>query len=78
MSIQLFFFCENGKGHIVDEHEVEPMDLIVEEELFAIETVSCRTRSLMNKPPERPSSSAMHPAADERNSEDVDMKLCNK
>jgi len=32
----------------------------------------------MNKPPERHSSSAMYPAADERNSEDVDMKLCSK
>ncbi|KAG1489949.1 hypothetical protein G6F49_013359 [Rhizopus delemar] len=53
------------------------MDLVVDEELFAIETLSSRTQFLKNKPPERPNP-AMHPTAVERNSEDVDMELCSK
>ncbi|KAG0737125.1 hypothetical protein G6F24_018073 [Rhizopus arrhizus] len=75
MSMQ--FLYEDGQGHVVDEHGVEPMDLVVDEELFAIETLSSRTQFLKNKPPERPNP-AMHPTAVERNSEDVDMELCIK
>ncbi|KAG1041163.1 hypothetical protein G6F43_012153 [Rhizopus delemar] len=52
------------------------MDLVADEELFAIEKISSRTQLLMNNPPERPHP-AMHPAANERNS-DVDMGFCNK
>lgn len=33
MSMQ--FFYEDGQGHVVDENGVEPMDLVVDEELFA-------------------------------------------
>lgn len=40
-------FLYDGQGH-VDENGVEPMDLAVDEELFAIETISCRTQFLMN------------------------------
>jgi hypothetical protein len=53
------------------------MDLIVDEELFTIERISSRTQFLMNKPPERPHP-AIHPAANEMSSEDVDMEFCNK
>ncbi|KAG1290885.1 hypothetical protein G6F60_008730 [Rhizopus arrhizus] len=71
------FFYEDGQGHDVDEHGVEPMDLVVDEELYAIETISSRTQFLMNKPPERPSNPVILPVADERNY-DVDMELYNK
>jgi hypothetical protein len=54
------------------------MDLVVDEELFVIETVSSRTRFLTNKPPERLFKPALLPTADESNSKDVDMELCNK
>ena len=76
MSMQ--FFYEDGQGHVVDENGVEPMDLVVDEELFAIETISSRTQFLMNKPPERPSNPVILPVTDERNSEDVDTEQCNK
>lgn len=64
------FFYEDGQGHVVDENRVD-------DELFAIETISSRSQYLMNKPLERPFPT-MHSAADERNSKDVDMELCNK
>jgi hypothetical protein len=50
------------------------MDLVVDDELFAIETISSRAQFLMNKPPERPiHTDTMVPAAAERQSEDVAM-----
>jgi transposase len=76
MNVQ--FLYEDGQGHVVDENGVEPMDLVADEELFAIETISCRTRFLMNKPLERPSNPVIHPVTNVRNNEDVDMELCNK
>ncbi|KAG1466321.1 hypothetical protein G6F46_002024 [Rhizopus delemar] len=54
------------------------MVLVVDEELFAIETISYRTQFLMNKLPERPSNPVIHPVTNVRNNEDVDMELCNK
>ena len=75
MSMQFFY---DGQGHVVDENGVEPMDFVVDEELFAIETISSRTQFLMNKPPERPSNPVILPVTDERNSEDVDTEQCNK
>ncbi|KAI8376265.1 uncharacterized protein BYT42DRAFT_573997 [Radiomyces spectabilis] len=75
MSMQ--FFYEDGQGHVVDENGVEPMDVVVDEKLFAIETISSRTQFLMNKPSERPNP-VMHPVMDKRNSEDIDIELCNK
>ncbi|KAG1043165.1 hypothetical protein G6F43_011728 [Rhizopus delemar] len=75
MSMQ--FFYEDGQGHVVDENGVEPMDLVVDEELFAIETISSRTQFLMNKPPERPIHTIV-PAVAEKRSEDVAMELFNK
>jgi hypothetical protein len=65
------FLYGDGLGHIVDEHEVEPMDLVVDEELFAIETISSRTQFLMNKPPER-SVPITRPVVNGRNDEDID------
>lgn len=38
------FLYESGQGHVVDKHGVEPMDPAVDEELFAIETISSRTQ----------------------------------
>ncbi|CEI91916.1 hypothetical protein RMCBS344292_06193 [Rhizopus microsporus] len=71
------FVYKDGQGHVVDENGVEPMDFVVDEELFAIETISSRTQFLMNKPPERLSNPVILPAADEINY-DVDMELCSK
>ncbi|KAI8376796.1 hypothetical protein BD560DRAFT_326367, partial [Blakeslea trispora] len=68
------FLREDGQGHVVDENGFESMDLVVDEDLFAIETMSCRTQFLMNKSLERPSNPVIH----SRNNEDVDMELCNK
>jgi hypothetical protein len=68
---------EDGQGHVVDKHGVEPIDLAVDEELFAIETTNSRTQFLMNKPPERYSNPVMHPVSDYRDN-DVDMELFNK
>lgn len=73
--MRIQFIYNDGQGH--DEHGVEPMSL-VNKELFAIETTGCRTQSLMSKPLERPSNPAMYPSVNERNSEGVDMRLCNK
>ncbi|KAL0095332.1 hypothetical protein J3Q64DRAFT_1631599, partial [Phycomyces blakesleeanus] len=41
---------EDGQGHVADENGVEPMDVVIGEELFAIETTSSRTQFLMNNP----------------------------
>jgi hypothetical protein len=71
------FLYEDGQEHVVDENGVESIDLVVDEELFAIETISSCTQFLMNKPPERPSNSAIRPVTDERNN-DVDIGLYNK
>ncbi|EIE79491.1 hypothetical protein RO3G_04196 [Rhizopus delemar RA 99-880] len=72
------FFHEDEQGHVVDEHRVEPTNLVVDEGLLATETISFRTIFLMNKPLERPSNLAIHPITDQRNNEDVDIELCNK
>ncbi|KAG1442606.1 hypothetical protein G6F56_010995 [Rhizopus delemar] len=71
------FLYEDGQEHAVDENGVEPMDLAVDEELFAIETIGSRTQFLMNKPPER-LNPVMHPVTDKRKNEDIDMGLYNK
>lgn len=55
------------------------MYLSVDEELFAIETLSSRTQFLQNKPPERPPKpTVLHSAGDERSHIDDYMELCNK
>lgn len=59
------FFYEDGQGRIVDENGVEPMDLVVDDKLFAIETISSRTQFLANKPPERPHNPVMRAVADD-------------
>lgn len=40
----MHFFYEDGQGHVVDEHGVELMDLVVDEELYAIESMSSLTQ----------------------------------
>lgn len=50
------------------------MDVVVDEELFAIETIISRTLFLVNKPSER-RSPIMHPVMDKRNSEDIETKV---
>ncbi|EIE90764.1 hypothetical protein RO3G_15475 [Rhizopus delemar RA 99-880] len=62
MSMQ--FLDEDRQRHAVDEHGVEPMDLVVDKELFAIE-ISSRTQFLMNKSLERYSNLIIHPVSDE-------------
>ncbi|KAL0073464.1 hypothetical protein F4703DRAFT_1745985, partial [Phycomyces blakesleeanus] len=70
-------FCyEDGQGRVVDENEAEPMDLVADEELFAIETISSHTQFLMNKSLER-FIHPMVPVAAERHNEDVAMELFN-
>ncbi|KAI8645900.1 hypothetical protein BD408DRAFT_411238 [Parasitella parasitica] len=71
------FLYENGQGQVVDENGIEPMDLAVNDELFAIETINPCTPFLMNKPPESPSNPVMHPVAEEKFN-DAHMELCNK
>ncbi|KAG1349283.1 hypothetical protein G6F62_003630 [Rhizopus arrhizus] len=71
------FLYEDGQGRVVDENRIEPIDLVVDEELFAIETISFHTQFLMNKPPERPSNIVVPPITDEMNN-NVDMELYNK
>ncbi|CEG75259.1 hypothetical protein RMATCC62417_10332 [Rhizopus microsporus] len=49
MNIQLLF--ENGKGSVVDEYgRPEPMDYIVDEEQFRLETLSSHTQYLAQLP----------------------------
>ncbi|KAG1451367.1 hypothetical protein G6F46_008779 [Rhizopus delemar] len=71
------FLYENEQEHIVDENGVMPMDLVVDEELFAIETINSRTQFLMNKPPEKPYNYFILLIVDERNNGDIDMDLYN-
>jgi transposase len=63
------FLYEDGRGYVVDENGIEPMDI-------AVETISSHIQFLMNKPPERSSIPVTHPVANERN-DDIDMELCN-
>lgn len=52
MNVQ--FFYEDGQGTVVDEHgRPEPMDYVVDEEQYALETVSSYTQYLRNTPRER-------------------------
>ncbi|KAL1934234.1 hypothetical protein VTP01DRAFT_6416 [Rhizomucor pusillus] len=47
MSIQIFY--KDGQGNVVDEHgRPEPMDYIVDEEVYALQTVSSHTQYLRN------------------------------
>ena len=71
------FFYEDGQDHVVDENGVEPRDLVVDEELFTIETISSRAQFVMNKPLERRSNPVVRPVADEKNN-DVDMAVCKQ
>ncbi|KAL4211309.1 hypothetical protein AB4K20DRAFT_1946756 [Rhizopus microsporus] len=51
MSFQIFY--EDGHGNAVDEYgRPEPMDYIIDEERYALETVSSHTRYLHNQPQE--------------------------
>ncbi|KAL1936110.1 hypothetical protein VTP01DRAFT_244 [Rhizomucor pusillus] len=45
------FFYEDGHGNVVDEYgRPEPMDYLVDEETYALETVSLHTQYLCNMP----------------------------
>ena len=49
MNIQFLF--ENGKGSVIDEYgRPEPMDYIVDEEQFCLETLSSHTQYLAQLP----------------------------
>ena len=51
MSFQIFY--EDGHGNAVDEYgRPEPMDYIIDEERYALETVSSHTQYLHNQPQE--------------------------
>lgn len=48
------FLYEDGQGNVVDENgRPEPMDYIVDQEQFALETISSHTQYLQKKPSER-------------------------
>ncbi|ORE01428.1 hypothetical protein BCV72DRAFT_177449, partial [Rhizopus microsporus var. microsporus] len=48
MSFQIFY--EDGHGNAVDEYgRPEPMDYIIDEERYALETVSSHTQYLYNQ-----------------------------
>ena len=52
MSVQ--FLYEDRQGNVIDEHgRPEPMDYVVYEEQYALETVSSHTQYLLNMPRER-------------------------
>ncbi|KAI9014431.1 hypothetical protein CLU79DRAFT_708115, partial [Phycomyces nitens] len=76
--ISMQFLYDYGQGHIADKHGVEPIDLVVDEELFAIETISSRTQFLKNRPLKRSCNPTMDPTAEKMNSEDVATESCNK
>jgi hypothetical protein len=76
MSVQ--FFYENGQGKVVDECGVEPMELVVDEELFAIETISSHTQFLKNRPTDEVSIPLILPEGNKRISEDVCMGESDK
>ncbi|KAG1170526.1 hypothetical protein G6F71_007608 [Rhizopus microsporus] len=51
MSFQIFY--EDGHGNAVDEYgRPEPMDYIIDEKRYALETVSSHTQYLHNQPQE--------------------------
>ncbi|ORE18631.1 hypothetical protein BCV71DRAFT_263698 [Rhizopus microsporus] len=52
------------------------MDLVIDEDLFAIETISSRIQFLRNKPPEKPCNPVIYPVTDKRNNEVIDMDKC--
>ena len=54
------------------------MDLVIDEDLFAFETISSRIQFLRNKPPEKPCNPVIYPVTDKRNNEVIDMELCSK
>ncbi|KAG1174698.1 hypothetical protein G6F70_005397 [Rhizopus microsporus] len=70
MSFQIFY--EDGHGNAVDEYgRPEPMDYIIDEERYALETVSSHTQYLHNQPQEN--NFDVDSMADEDAKDDVDV-----
>lgn len=59
--MSVHFFYEDGQGKVVDEYGVEPMDLVVDQGLFALETISSHTQFLENKHTEKASNPEIFP-----------------
>lgn len=73
MSIQLLY--ENGKGTVVDEYgKPEPMDYVVDEEQYALETVSSYTQYLFNLSHDKDGESDAMQKEDSKNDTDVPMR----
>lgn len=52
VEMRVQFFYENGQGNVVDEHgRPQPMDYVVDGELYALDTVSSYTQYLLNNIP---------------------------
>ncbi|CEP19613.1 hypothetical protein [Parasitella parasitica] len=64
------FFHKDGRRHVVNEHGDDHTDLVVDEELFAIEAIRFCTQFIKNKYAERPNL-AVHPNENEMSHEDI-------
>jgi transposase len=72
MSIQ--FFYEDGQGNAIDEYvRPEPMDYVVDEERYALETISSYTRYLHNRPRKSDAKSVARETEDAKRNVDVRM-----
>ncbi|ORE00721.1 hypothetical protein BCV72DRAFT_310710 [Rhizopus microsporus var. microsporus] len=73
MSFQIFY--EDGHGNAADEYgRPEPMDYNIDEERYALETVSSHTQYLHNQPQENNFVVASMADEDAKNDPDVCMK----
>ncbi|GAB5593207.1 hypothetical protein Unana1_08107 [Umbelopsis nana] len=73
MSIQ--FFYEDGQGSAIDEYgRPEPMDYVVDEERYALETISSYTRYLHNRPRKSDAKSVVRETEDAKRDVDVRMR----
>ncbi|CEI88369.1 hypothetical protein RMCBS344292_02760 [Rhizopus microsporus] len=73
MSFQIF--CEDGHGNAIDKYgRPELMDYIIDEERYALETLSSRTQYLHNQPQEDNFDVAFMPDEDAKDGIDVCMK----
>ncbi|KAL1935086.1 hypothetical protein VTP01DRAFT_4226 [Rhizomucor pusillus] len=74
MSIQ-FFFYEDGQGNAVDEYgRSEPTDYVVDEEQYALETLSSYTQYLRNRTRESDGRSDAMQTDDVKKNVDVRMR----
>ncbi|KAG0741370.1 hypothetical protein G6F57_001031 [Rhizopus arrhizus] len=77
MSIQFLF--ENGKGSVVDEYgRPEPMDYIIDEEQFRLETLSSHTQYLVQLPLASEKEVEAKPSSDIKMKETLVKRSCTR